>query len=74
MEMMPMANKVVPLFGYGAYRFPWGAAIKEMRTGKWLKVYIGPGTAQEIDVSNIEVILHDNGIEFVIGGDLREPG
>lgn len=66
-----MANKIVPLFGYGVYTFPWGSAIREMRTGKWLTVFIGPGTAQEIDVSTIGVILHDNGIEFVskIGGD-----
>lgn len=69
-----MANKVIPLFGYAVYEFPWGSAIKEMRTGKWLTVFIGPGTAQEIDVSNLKVILHGNGIEFVTGGDSIEPG
>lgn len=68
-----MANKVVPLFGYAVYEFPWGTAVKEKRTGKWTTVFLKPD-GQRIDVSNIEVILHDNGIEFLIGGDLHEPG
>ena len=61
-------SKVIPLFGYSVYEFPWGAAIKEIRTGKWLTIFIGSDTAQEIDVSNIAVILHDNGIEFIKEG------
>ena len=65
-----MDNNVVPLFGYAVYEFPWGTAVKEKRTGKWTNIFLRPD-GQEIDVSNIEVILHDNGIEFVIGGDLR---
>lgn len=63
-----MANNVVPLFGYAVYGFPWGTAVKEKRTGKWTNIFLRPD-GQEIDVSNIEVILHDNGIEFLIGGD-----
>jgi hypothetical protein len=63
-----MANNVVPLFGYAVYEFPWGTAVKEKRTGKWTNIFLRPD-GQEIDVSNIEVILHDNGIEFLIGGD-----
>ena len=63
-----MANNVVPLFGYAVYEFPWGTAVKEKRTGKWTNTFLRPD-GQEIDVSNIEVILHDNGIEFLIGGD-----
>ena len=63
-----MDNNVVPLFGYAVYEFPWGTAVKEKRTGKWTNIFLRPD-GQEIDVSNIEVILHDNGIEFLIGGD-----
>lgn len=67
-----MANKVVPLFCYAVYEFPWGTAVKEKRTGKWTTVFLKPD-GQGIDVSNIEVILHNNGIEFISGGDLHEP-
>jgi hypothetical protein len=69
---MGMMNNVVPLFGYAVYEFPWGAAVKEKRTNKWILVCLKPD-GQEIDVSNLKVILHDNGIEF-IGGDLIESG
>jgi len=72
LEAVTMANKVVPLFCYAVYEFPWGTAVKEKRTGKWTTVFLKPD-GQRIDVSNIEVILHNNGIEFISGGDLHEP-
>ncbi len=72
LEAVTMANKVVPLFCYAVYEFPWGTAVKEKRTGKWTTVFLKPD-GQGIDVSNIEVILHNNGIEFISGGDLHEP-
>lgn len=59
------SSKVIPLFGYSVYEFPWGSAVKEVRTGKWLKIFIVSSTVQEIDISNITVILHHNGIEFI---------
>lgn len=59
-----MNNKVIPLFGYAVYEFSWGTAVKEKRAGKWTNIFLKPD-GQEIDVSNIEVVLHDNGIEFV---------
>jgi hypothetical protein len=64
-----MMTKVVPLFGYAVYEFPWGTAVKEKRTNKWTNIFLKPD-GQEIDVSNIKVILHENGIEFVQGGEL----
>ena len=53
---------------WGVYEFPWGAAVKHEPTQKWHKVIINYAPElqepQEIDVSGLEVILHDNGIEF----------
>ena len=63
-----MTNNVIPLFGYAVYEFPWGTAVKEKRTGKWTNIIIKPD-GQVIDVSQNEVILHENGIEFIVGGD-----
>lgn len=61
-------SKVVPLFGYAVYEFPWGTAVKEKRTGKWTNIFLKPD-GQEIDVSLLNIELHENGIEFLIGGD-----
>lgn len=63
-----MMSKVVPLFGYAVYEFPWGTAVKEKRTGKWTNIFLKPD-GQEIDVSLLNIELHENGIEFLIGGD-----
>jgi hypothetical protein len=70
---MKTSSNVIQLHRWEVYGFPWGTAVKEKRTGKWTNIFLRPD-GQEIDVSNIEVILHDNGIEFLIGGDLHEPG
>lgn len=42
--------------------FSWGTAIRH-RKGKWDKLFLSP-SGQEVDVSGLDVILHDNGIEF----------
>lgn len=55
-------DNVVPLFRWGVYVYPWGTAVKEQRTGKWTRVCI---RGQELDVSDMDVILHENGIEFI---------
>jgi hypothetical protein len=72
-EKSYMNCKVIQLYRWEVYEFLWGTAVKEKRTGKWTTVFLKPD-GQRIDVSNIEVILHDNGVEFVIGGDLHDPG
>lgn len=59
-----MDNKIVPLFGYAVYEFPWGTAVKEKRTDKWTTILLKPD-GHEIDITNLNVILHENGIEFV---------
>ena len=56
-------NEVVELKPWRVYEFPWGTAIRHQK-GHWTNVYLKP-TGQEIDVSNLNVILHDNGIEFL---------
>ena len=43
--------------------FPWGTAVRHER-GDWENVFIKP-TGQEIDVSDLNVVLHDDGIEFL---------
>ncbi len=70
---MKTSSNVIQLHRWGVHEFPWGTAVKEKRTGKWTTVFLKPD-GQRIDVSNIEVILHNNGIEFISGGDLHEPG
>lgn len=45
-------------------QFPWGAAVRH-RKGDWQLVYLKNGS--EIDIKGLNVILHDNGIEFVEG-------
>jgi hypothetical protein len=56
-------DNVINLYPYEVFEFPWGLAIKK-RNGKWEKIFLKP-TGQEIDVSNIKVIIHENGIEFI---------
>lgn len=61
--MAQVKGKVVPLHFWEVYRFPWGAAVKERRANRWVKIYLHPD-GQEIDVSKLRVTLHQNGIEF----------
>lgn len=56
-------SKVVNLFRYEVYDFYWGSAVREQRTQKWIKIFLKPD-AQELDVEDIPVIIHENGIEF----------
>ena len=56
-------GNIVELLPYEVYKFPWGSAIKH-RSGKWEKIFLTPN-AQEIDVSELSVIIHENGIEFL---------
>ncbi|MDO7787143.1 hypothetical protein [Desulforamulus aquiferis] len=60
-----MTGEVIQLHTWEVCEYPWGTAVKEKRTGKWHKVFLKPD-GQEIDVENLEVILHDNGIEFIM--------
>lgn len=55
-------SNVIPLNAYEVYEFEWGSAIKR-RNGDWEDVYLKPN-AQKIDVMNLHVTLHDNGIEI----------
>jgi hypothetical protein len=48
---------------YGVYEFTWGSAVKDEKAHKWITLFIG-SLAQQIDVVNLSVILHQNGIEF----------
>lgn len=57
-------SNVVDLKAWEVVRFPWGSAVRHSK-GKWDKIFVSP-TGQEIDVSELNVVLHDNGIEFVI--------
>lgn len=45
--------------------FDWGTAVRH-RNGRWDTLFISP-SGQEIDVSELDVVLHDNGIEFIEG-------
>ncbi|MCG5104442.1 hypothetical protein [Oceanobacillus alkalisoli] len=56
-------GNIIDLLPYEVYEYSWGSAVKH-RNGKWDKVFLKPD-AQEIDVSNIEVVIHETGIEFI---------
>lgn len=49
---------------WSVYQFSWGTAMKHNPSNKWHKCWMYPN-AQEIDVEHLDVVLHDNGIEFV---------
>lgn len=49
---------------WGVYSYYWGAAVKDLKNNRWTTIILKPDS-QEIDVTDIPVILHDNGIEFL---------
>lgn len=55
-------SNVTQLQPYEIVEFSWGTAVRH-RNGNWENIFIRP-SGQEIDVSELEVVLHDNGIEF----------
>lgn len=55
-------SEIINLQPYEVYTFTWGTAIKHSK-GKWERVILNNG--QEIDTSELEVVLHYNGIEFL---------
>lgn len=57
-------DKIIQLHRWEVYEFPWCAAVREQRTMKWTKIFLKPN-GQEIDVSLLNVELHENGIEFL---------
>lgn len=56
-------GEVKQLQPYEVVEFSWGTAVRH-RNGKWENIFIRPG-GQEIDASELDVVLRDNGIEFV---------
>lgn len=59
-----MSQKVINLYQWEVVTFPWGTAVKEQRTGKWIALFLSP-TGQMVNVEKISVQLHENGIEFL---------
>lgn len=62
-----MNNKNAEIYEIGApfkvYECPFGSYVTDCK-GKSLRVILSDG--QEIDVSELDVVIHDNGIEFLI--------
>lgn len=56
--------KIVPLHQWEIFEFPWGTAVRDQRTKRWIKLFLKPD-GREIDVSEKKVDLHENGIEFL---------
>jgi hypothetical protein len=57
-------GELVQFQQYTVVRFSWGSAIHDRR-GKWITAFFPD--EQELDLEPFEVILHDNGIEFLEG-------
>ena len=55
-------GEVISLFRYEVFVYPWGTAVQEARTKKWIVAFIG---GQEINLEKINVEIHENGIEFL---------
>ena len=51
---------------YCVYTYFWGVAILDSREDRWLKAKIGM-QGQELDLSGVDAIVHENGIEFIRG-------
>lgn len=57
-----MSDKVTELKPYAVVKYYWGAVVKH-RNGNPELVILNDG--QEIDLTDLEVIIHENGIEFI---------
>jgi hypothetical protein len=58
-------DNIIELQPWEVHKFSWGTAVKHAN-GKWDKAFLYPN-GQEIELSHLNVILHDNGIEFLEG-------
>lgn len=58
-----LGDNVTPIHRWETVEFSWGTAVREQRTGRWHNLFLFPD-AQEINVEKLNVVLHDNGIEF----------
>jgi hypothetical protein len=58
-----ISENIIPLHRWEVYKFAWGAAVKEQRTGRWTNIILS--NEQKISVEGLNVVLHDNGIEFI---------
>lgn len=56
-------SNIVELKPWEVWEFNWGSAVKH-HNGRWEKAILKP-SGQEIDLTKMNVILHDNGIEFI---------
>jgi hypothetical protein len=56
-------DNVTDLSPWESVKFSWGTAVRH-RKGRWTNVFLFPD-AQEINVEHLDVILHENGIEFI---------
>lgn len=59
-----MPDNVISLHLWEVYQFFWGTAVRERRSGRWIRAFISP-LGQEIDLSDLDVEIHENGIEFL---------
>jgi hypothetical protein len=57
-----MTNEFKP---WEVVKFPWGSAVRHAK-GRWQTVFLSP-SGQAIDVSELNVYLCDDGIEFKEG-------
>ncbi len=55
-------GEIIDLKPWGVYQFPWGTAVRNEFTGKWTNIILNDG--QEVDTTGMNVIIHENGIEF----------
>lgn len=59
-----MTANIIPFRYWEVYEFPWGTAVMDARTSKWVSLFIKPD-GQEIKVAHLNIVLHQNGIEFL---------
>lgn len=57
-------TNIIPFGYWEVYEFPWGTAVLDVRSSKWIRIFIKPD-GQEIKVEHLNIELHKNGIEFL---------
>jgi prepilin-type processing-associated H-X9-DG protein len=57
---------IIEIKPWEVVKFPWGIAVRH-RKGKWANIVFYDGQELNLETIGMDVILHENGIEFVKG-------
>jgi hypothetical protein len=61
-----MSDLVTNLSPWEVVKYDWGVAVRH-RKGRWTNIVFYDGQELDLETLGMDVILHENGIEFVKG-------